>query len=145
MSDSSSECCTPPKLCDAVMEAVNASLPAQSKERYQMVYDNFKTWCKRNKVQKSSENVLLAYFSEKSKVYKSSTLWSHFSVLKSTLSANDNVNIDKYSRLISFLKRKSDGFRSKKSKSLTREEFYKFLIDADNTKYLMMKVSTLNS
>ncbi|KAJ3655643.1 hypothetical protein Zmor_014764 [Zophobas morio] len=59
MSDSRSECCTPPELCEAAKEAVNATLPAQSKERYQMVYDNFKIWCKRNKVQKSSENVLL--------------------------------------------------------------------------------------
>ncbi|KAJ3661968.1 hypothetical protein Zmor_006340 [Zophobas morio] len=73
MSDSNSECCTPPELCEAAKEAVNATLRAQSKERYQMVYDNFKTWCKRNKVQKSSENVLLSYFSEKSKAYKSST------------------------------------------------------------------------
>ena len=93
-----------------------------------MVYDNFKTWCKLNNVQKSSENVLLAHFSEKSKVYKSSTLWSHFSMLKSTLSAKDNVNIGKYSRLISFWSVKMMGLEVKNQKLWPGRNFVNSLL-----------------
>ncbi|KAJ8968747.1 hypothetical protein NQ317_004451 [Molorchus minor] len=44
-----------------------------------------------------SENVLLAYFSENAKNYKSSTLWAQYSMVKSCLIIYDNI--DKYKQI----------------------------------------------
>ncbi|KAJ3646601.1 hypothetical protein Zmor_024182 [Zophobas morio] len=51
-----------------------------------------------------------------------------------------NVNIGNFSKLVSFLKRKNDGYKAKKSRVFFKEEFYKFLQEAEDSKYLMMKV-----
>ncbi|KAJ8914397.1 hypothetical protein NQ315_017487 [Exocentrus adspersus] len=65
---------------------------------------------------RSNETVLLAYLSEKAKKVKPSTLWSYYSMLKSTLLVNDNCDISKYSKLIALLKKLCDGYKPKKSK-----------------------------
>ncbi|KAJ8973352.1 hypothetical protein NQ317_001572, partial [Molorchus minor] len=44
-------------------------------------YNRFKKWCAEKNVQVYSENVLLAYFSENAKNYKSSTLWAQYSMV----------------------------------------------------------------
>jgi hypothetical protein len=51
------------------------------------------------------------------------------------------VDIRKCTKLIPFLKKKSVGFRSKKSKIFTRQEFDKLFVEAPDNKYLMMKVT----
>ena len=53
---------------------------------------------------------------------------------------NHNVNIATYSKLIILLKRKSDGFRSKKSKVLTAKNINDFLENAPDSQYLFIKV-----
>lgn len=72
---------------------------------------------------------------------KPSSLWSIHSMLRSTINLNhENVNIAHYPKLIALLKRKSDGFKGKKSKILTPEEIKKFLEKAPNSIFLLMKV-----
>ncbi|KAJ3662281.1 hypothetical protein Zmor_006636 [Zophobas morio] len=54
-----------------------------------------------------------------------------------------NVNIGNFSQLVSFLKRKNNGYKAKKSRVFSKEEFYKFLQEAEDSKYLMMKVALI--
>ncbi|KAJ8914926.1 hypothetical protein NQ315_016080 [Exocentrus adspersus] len=72
---------------------------------------------------KVTENCMLAYFVEKSKTLKSpASLWSEYSMLKSTLSIKENVDISKFLKLEAFLKRKNDGYKPKRSRVFTRKE-----------------------
>ncbi|KAJ8974138.1 hypothetical protein NQ317_007312 [Molorchus minor] len=68
-------------------------------------YNRFKKWCAKKNVQVYSENVLLAYFSENAKNYKSSTLWAQYSMVKSCLIIYDNIDISKFPKLIAFFEK----------------------------------------
>lgn len=61
-------------------------------------------------------------------------------MLKATLAANDNIDI-RYPNLTAFLKRENVGYKPKKSEIFTREEVYRFLLEAADERYLMMKVN----
>lgn len=100
-------------------------------------------WCKKNKARNLTENVLLAYFSSKAKNCKSSTLWSTYSMLKSTLAVKNNIDISKYIKLIAYLKKQNVGYKAKKSKIFNRNEINHFLRDAPNESYLMWKVNLI--
>lgn len=120
--------------------AVQSLLPVKSKGKYENAYCQFDNWCKEKRVKMINEVVLLAYFEQKSKVYKSSTLWSIYSMVRTTLSVKKNIDIKKFPSLIAFLKRKSVGHHSKKSSVFTKLEIGNFLRKADDRTYLMMKV-----
>lgn len=124
--------------------AVQSLLPVKSKDKYENAYRQFDDWCKERRVKVITEEVLLAYFEQKSRVYKSSTLWSLYSMLRTTLSMKKNIDIKKFVSLIAFIKRKSVGQLSKKSSVLTKSEVETFLKEADDTTYLMMKVKLNN-
>jgi uncharacterized protein (UPF0210 family) len=100
-------------------------------------------WAEDNDVTIYNEYVLLAYFQAKSQNLKSSTLWSIYSMLKSTLNIKQNINIKNYSKLIAFLKRTKDGSVAKKSRILEIEEIEKFINEAPDETYLLMKVRVL--
>ncbi|KAJ8984073.1 hypothetical protein NQ317_006571, partial [Molorchus minor] len=106
-------------------------------------YNRFKKWCAEKNVQVYSENVLLAYFSENAKTYKSSTLWAQYSMVKSCLIIYDNIDISKFPKLIAFLKRTGDGYQAKKSKILPKSEIDRFLSSADDKEFLMIKVGLI--
>ncbi|KAJ8953212.1 hypothetical protein NQ317_000031 [Molorchus minor] len=55
---------------------------------------SLQSWCAEKNVQVYCENVLLAYFSENAKNYKSSTLWAQYSMVKSCLIIYDNIRVD---------------------------------------------------
>ena len=99
--------------------AVNSLMPAKSKYKYEKAYKLFEDWCQEKRINKINETALLAYFEQKSRVYKGSTLWSLYSMLRTTLSLKKNVDIKKYPSLIVFLKRKSLGQTPKKSNVFT--------------------------
>lgn len=61
-------------------------------------------------------------------------------MLKATLSVKENMDIGTFKRVLAFLKRKSVGYEPKKSKVLSRDEVNTFLREADDEKYLMIKV-----
>ena len=69
-----------------------------------------------------------------------SSLWSRYSMLKSTIIAYDNVNISSYPRFLGFLKKHNSGYRPKKSKVLTTADVSKFLKEAPDAQYLVTKV-----
>jgi hypothetical protein len=133
--------CTPPHITEKAKEATNNLLPKKSRERYDIVYKKFMEWRLKNNIKSFSENVLLAYFEELSSGMKPSSLWAIYSMLRTTINIKqNNTNIATYHKLISLLKRKSDGFKSKKSKTLTSKEINNFLEQAPDDKYLFMKV-----
>ncbi|CAH0553832.1 unnamed protein product [Brassicogethes aeneus] len=117
------------------------NLPSASKKKYESVYKAFLDWHSLNNMSLFTENVLLCYFSELAEKYKSTTLWVHYSMLRSTLLINKSINIEKFTKLRSFLKRKSQGYRPKKSKAFSNEEIQKFMTEAPEIKYLATKVA----
>ncbi|KAH0813878.1 hypothetical protein GEV33_008913 [Tenebrio molitor] len=88
-----------------------------------------------------SENILMTYFGELSKKKKPTSLWTQYSMLRSTLSVHHDVDISKYLRLKALLKRKSLGYKPKRSKTLTSLEINRFLNEAPDEKYLFTKVA----
>ncbi|KAJ8982961.1 hypothetical protein NQ317_005279 [Molorchus minor] len=86
--------------------------------------------CTDNKNLLECENVLLAYFSENAKNYKSSTLWAQYSMVKSCLIIYDNIDISKFPKLFF-------------AKILTKSEIDRFLSSADDKEFLMIKVGLI--
>lgn len=63
-------------------------------------------------------------------------------MLKATISVKHDIQINTYTKLLSFLKRKSDGHRAKKSKILTTQNVETFMNEAPDHSVLAIKVST---
>lgn len=143
MSDNDSEesVCAPVELCETVEVITLDSLPTKSKSTYEGCYKTFSEWKKSVDVQNSSESTMLTYFTHLSRAYKPSTLWSHFSMLKTTLRVYENTDIGAYRSLIDFIKKQAQGFQSQKSKTLTTQDVKRFLTEAPDDKYLLTKVN----
>ena len=132
---------TPPEIKSLAENTMDNLIPEKSKERYEKAHKAFLNWRLEKKVKSLSENVFLAYFGELASKFKPSSLWSIYSMLRTVLSIRNDTNIANYQKLKSFLKRQSDGFKSKKSKILTAEDINKFIKEAPDYKYLFSKVS----
>lgn len=130
----------PDEISNAAAAATEQLLPEKSKLRYEKVYNIFIKWMEAKKVKTVSEDVILAYLAEKSAIVKSSSLWSMYSMLKSTILVKKNVNIAKFPKVIAFLKKKNVGYKPKKSAVFSREQINKLITEADNEIYLMIKV-----
>lgn len=125
---------------DAAEFALSELMPQKSRNIYMSQYERFMKWCSDKNVSKYTESVFLSYFYEESKRVTCSTLWSYYSMLKSTMAINKDVDISKFHKLTAFLKRKNDGYRPKKAKIFTREELELFFTSAPDNKFLLMKV-----
>jgi hypothetical protein len=55
--------------------AVNALLPLKSRKKYDKAYQQLEDWYRKKRVSDITEEVLLAYFEQKSRKLKGSTLW----------------------------------------------------------------------
>ncbi|KAJ8970448.1 hypothetical protein NQ317_000662 [Molorchus minor] len=91
--------CESEEIVEAANIAISNLLPTKSRSLYDIAYNRFKKWCAEKNVQVYRENVLLAYFSENAKNYKSSTLWAQYSMVKSCLIIYDNIDISFVYRL----------------------------------------------
>lgn len=140
MDISEDELLTPPDISEIAKEVSLDLLPRKSKNIYEKKYKEFVDWCTEKEIKKISENVLLAYFSKKSKLLKPSSLWSTYSMLKSTLKVKKDIDISVFYKLISFLKQQSVGYKATKSKTLSDNDVTRFLLEAPNKIYLMKKV-----
>ena len=105
---------TPPEIAK---NATSNSLPEKSKEKYEIAYENFKSYKRQIRTTSSSGNILMAYFTELKKKYKPSTLWNIYSMLKKTLNVKEKINIAQYCALTSLLKKEAKAFQCKKRKS----------------------------
>lgn len=117
------------------------SLPFTSRAVYNQTYDHFQKWSKLNGAAPVSEDVLMKYFSELAEKSKPTTLWSCYSMLKATLRSKDDIDINSYSALRDFVKRKNAGYKPVKAKVFTEEEIAKFLHEASDEHWLDVKVS----
>ncbi|CAH0545791.1 unnamed protein product [Brassicogethes aeneus] len=129
-----------PELEELANSANNSVIPAKSKQLYEDSYKRFVKYCEEQQADDFSESVLLAYFFKLSKQYKSSTLWSNFSMIKAELNIRHNVNINTYTKLTAFLKHNGKGYTAKKSKVLTKQQFDEFLKNAPDNVYLATKI-----
>lgn len=86
---------TPPDILNEAHIAENGLLPPKSRERYLITYNNFEAWKTRRNTQSFSENVLMAYFNELRVKYKPSSMWSIYSMLKTTLKTNNEIDLTK--------------------------------------------------
>lgn len=131
---------TPPEVAEKAAKACENLLPSMSKERYEYAYKQFMDWRLKSKVNSFSEKVLLAYFGDLSAKYKSSTLWSIYSMLRGTLIAKHDVNIASYTKLKALLKKQSVNYVPKKANVLTNDGIKTFLETAPDEAYLLTKV-----
>lgn len=131
---------TPETITIEANNVVQNLLPTKSREKYLKAYDNFILWKNRKGAKTFSENIFLAYFQELAKTKQPSTLWSIYSMLKSTVNTNKNIKIDSYSKLVSYLKRLSEGYKAKKSKVFSGQNVETFLNDAPDKEFLATKV-----
>lgn len=132
---------TPPEIQEAASVASLNLLPEKSRKLYMTTYDAFLNWRKEKNINSFSESVLLVYFTELSTKFKPSTLWSTYSMLRSTLNIHKGIHIENYMKLRALLKRKSEGFQPKKAKTFSPENINNFLTKASDDKYLATKVS----
>ena len=76
---------------DAAEFALSELMPQKSRNIYMSQYERFMKWCSDKNVSKYTESVFLSYFYEESKRVTCSTLWSYYSMLKSTMAINKDV------------------------------------------------------
>ncbi|KAF2878948.1 hypothetical protein ILUMI_27221 [Ignelater luminosus] len=142
-SDSGMECIPPIVVEGSQNNSLNL-LPEKTRQRYEVSYNQFMNWREAKDIKSSfSEDVLMTYFRELSEKIKPSSLWAQYSMLRSTLSIYNYVDITQYLKLRALLRRKSDGYKPQKSKILTSQEVNQFLDDAPDDKYLFTKVALI--
>ncbi|KAJ8909639.1 hypothetical protein NQ315_015331 [Exocentrus adspersus] len=119
--------------------AKDSLLPSKSKHLYDETYNAYRKWCCNKKIKSTCEDSILAYFNSDLSRYKSSSLWSKYSMLRSTINLREGIDISKFPSVIPFLKRKGEGYKPKKSLILTREHIDEFFIKADTKEHLFNK------
>nr|XP_015839881.1 PREDICTED: uncharacterized protein LOC107398858 [Tribolium castaneum] len=117
--------CTPPDIRNIATSAIENLLPQKSRHKYECVYERFLKWRAEKNTTSFSENIILSYFVMLAEKYSSSSLWSYYSMLKT------------------FLKRKSETYKPKKSKTLSSENIKEFIEKAPDEKYLVTKVAVI--
>lgn len=132
---------TPPELCAISDGIIKNLLPDKSRNAYEITHDRFMQWRELKQATSFSDRVLISYFTELSKKWAPSTLWSEFSKLKSTLKIKNNIDISSYSNLVTFKKKMNKDFKPKKAATLTASEVRRFLEEASDTHNLATKVS----
>jgi hypothetical protein len=131
---------TPPEVRQMAQNVSAQLLPEKSRARYEAQFNVFTKWCEEKGAKVYTENVLLAYFTDLVNKNKKS-LWAIFSMLKSCIMLNKNIDISKYAKLITYIKRQTEHHKPKKSEILDEENITAFLARAPNDNFLLMKVS----
>ncbi len=102
--------------------AYGTLLPTKSRQRYERMYNDFEGWRNRNGAISLSERTMLAYFATLAESNKPTTLWAYYSMMKSMLNINNQLDISTYVKLTNFLKQQAEGYHPKKAKVFTEEE-----------------------
>lgn len=137
--------CTPPDvlLCaDATLEKL---MPDKSQARYRQEFEKFREWCATHSVPAGyySENVLLAYVEEISRKYSAGSMWSKFSMLRSSILTLGGKDLGELPRIVKFVKKISKAHSAKKSLTFTRDQINEFMRDAPDEANLPVKVATV--
>ncbi|XP_037043334.1 uncharacterized protein LOC119079493 isoform X2 [Bradysia coprophila] len=127
-----------------VDERIQPYLPDKSRVRYEAEYAKFMKWQEAQDTNSFTEEVLLEYFGEMAKTVAPTTLCTGYSKLKPMLSSKHNVNIGEYAQLLAFLKKAKEGFISNNlPRQFTADEVNKFLQEASDTEYVVVKAVTV--
>ncbi|XP_047986625.1 uncharacterized protein LOC125226633 [Leguminivora glycinivorella] len=127
---------------DAAATVTN-NLPQKSRKQYEKTYKYFMDWLATKNTKSLTENTLVLYFEHLSTKFKPVSLWTFYSMLKITINMKHKVDISKYDKLLSLLKRKCEGYKGKKSMTFLPEEIEKFLNEAPDKQYLIEKVTLI--
>jgi hypothetical protein len=125
--------------------AITNLIPEKSRQFYNKEFRELEVWMKNKGIQLVNEEVLLAYFLYLSEKLAPSSLWTKYSMVKTTLKIYKNIDISRYGKIVAFLKSKSRNYTSTKAKVLGRAEIEQFLQEASNEDYLLAKVGILFS
>lgn len=134
---------TPSDIKEAARQITENLLPEKSKEQYKACYLQFTAWQSEKNTTSVSEETMLVYFEELSKKFKPSSVWSKYSMIRSTVLNIRRVDISQYKQLAAFLSKNSKGFESKKSQTLQPDQVEQFLREAPDNQYLAIKVCIL--
>ncbi|KAB0804760.1 hypothetical protein PPYR_01730 [Photinus pyralis] len=130
----------PDEIIQEAEEASGKLIPEKSRNRYEKELTAFNEWrAKRVGEMVLNETVVLAYVSGLSKVFKASSLWTKFSMLKKALIVNGNVDISRFGKVIAFMKAQNVNYVPKKSKILSVEDTRQFILEASDD-FLLCKV-----
>lgn len=122
---------------------VSCLLPDKSRPLYEISYKRFLNWQRQHHTTSFSQRVLIEYFTDLSKKWKSSTLWSEFSKVGKMLKFEHNVDVGQYRELKAFLKQMSVGYKAKKCKTLTGNDVERYWNEAPDQSCLAIKVSII--
>lgn len=136
----------PPDVVQSAQAAEACLIPPASKLIYDRAYDRFQSFLADKKIRMINEVVLMGYFHGLSRPPHSmapKSLWSIFSMLKTTLSVYNKIDIAQYSKLARFLSgnQKRSEHVVKKAKTLTDANMAKFIYTAPDSIYLPEKVN----
>lgn len=118
------------------------TLPKKSSDRYLLVYNAFKKWREehKNSLSKSHESNLIIYFTQLKEKLKPPTLWSIWSMLRTTLNTHENIDIKNFLNLRALVKNNAKGYKPKKAPVFKWEQIMRFLTEAPDNMYLAAKV-----
>lgn len=119
-------------------------LPPKSKAKYMGVYEKFVQWRTEKNIapEDMREEVMLVYLNKLSQEdkLKPPTVWSRFSMLKSTLLSCENINVKPWVKVIALMKKLARGYCPKKAMVFTAEDITNFCSQAPDDSYLVEKV-----
>ncbi|EFA07727.1 hypothetical protein TcasGA2_TC002205 [Tribolium castaneum] len=95
------------EISNIAADAKDSLLPSKSKHLYEETYNAYRKWRSNKKIDTICEDTILAYFSSELSRYKSSSLWSKYSMLRSTINLRERIDISKFPSVIPYLKRKA--------------------------------------
>lgn len=133
----------PNELIETAQVAASELIPKSSRDRYEKMYKSFKGWQATNKSAGISQTVLLTFFHEMALKHKPSTLWAYYSMLKTTIKANDRLDIGRYDQLSAFLKSKATGYLPIKASVFSLADIHRFIDNAPDELWLDVKVSEI--
>lgn len=118
----------------------DTQVPNRSRVKYNHAYQEYRKWCFKNDIETTTDDSIITYFTTDLAPYKSSSLWTKYSMLRTTIKLFEGIDISTFPSIIPFLKSKSDGQKTTKCSSLTKEHVDTFLAEADNKDHLLNKV-----
>ncbi|XP_014216391.1 uncharacterized protein LOC106645125 isoform X2 [Copidosoma floridanum] len=132
-----------PELVHKIESSTQEVPSIKSQELYKKRYNDFLKWQQLSNNQSFEENTLLSYFKHMSERTNSASLWAKYSMLKTMLNINKNIDIDKYSNLKAFLKEKHKGYKAKRAAVFSSRDLNRFLTTAPDSIFISEKVALI--
>ena len=118
----------PPEIVEAAKEVTLNLSPDKSKRLYVSAYNNFKPWRSTKKTTLFVEDVFLAYFKDILQTISPPTLWTRFSMVKTTIRTFDQIDISTYHQLIAYITKKKDKHIKNNPNTFTAASFVTMLL-----------------